>query len=91
MLDLHSCQICYPLEIKLLLLLLYNIWKIYMDKVKATADIMTAWYCIILSRKVKNFKCSGTGQDFGLFPNCFKQTIFSEAIDGTVFQKYLTH
>ena len=27
MLDWHSCQICYPLEIKILLLLLLPIWE----------------------------------------------------------------
>ena len=27
MLDLHLCQICYPLEIKLLLLLLLSLYK----------------------------------------------------------------
>ena len=32
MLDWHTCQICYPLEIKLLLLLLLHASKAYLEK-----------------------------------------------------------
>ena len=54
MLDWHSCQICYPLEIKILLLYYYY----FSGFVVKTVESHFAWFCslvqICLAEKKRN-------------------------------------
>ena len=67
LLDWHSCQICYPLEIKLLLLLV-AMWWFWLDCAGWSGSVQSA---------IMTFTCSGPL----IFYKCYKTLFFGNFFD----------